>query len=321
MSLSFYLSNLFTAPILSLIFGFFLSFYQKNPLEKIKTLITSSVLFLIGFKGGIAIAQNEEKTLLTMIFCLAGWGFLQPFLSSFILKKITKLDSATIATIAACFGSVSVMTYVAGVHFLERLGISYDGYVMVALAIMEAPAIISGLWIAKKESSSKTSFQKILFESILNPTLLILFLGMILGFFSKVYEWQRLSSLLFLGFKPLLALFLCHMGILIGKNRREFKQFSSSLIGFGILMPLVSAFFGIYLSYLFQLEIGTATLVALLTASASYIAVPAAMKEALPQAKEAIYLPLSLGITFPFNLIIGIPLYHEIAKRILTLSF
>ncbi|MCX6990177.1 MAG: sodium-dependent bicarbonate transport family permease, partial [Chlamydiae bacterium] len=220
--------------------------------------------------------------------------------------------------ISACFGSVSVMTYIAAGNFLEKLDIQYDSVATTALALMEIPAIISGLFIAKKVSDdTSVSTKKILFDTIFNKSILTIFAGLIFGIICSLFNWDQIPKTILLGFKPFLALFLFYMGWIIGKKKKDLGQFSWSLILFGFYMPLLGAFFGILLSFFLNLDVGTGTMVAILSASASYIAAPAAMKIAVPQANETIYLPLSLAIAFPFNVVIGIPLYYQLSLLML----
>jgi hypothetical protein len=213
------------------------------------------------------------------------------------------------------------MTFVASLSFLDQLGVGYQEEIIIALAIMEVPAIISGIFIVKRfgknQLSETMTFSRVLFESLFNQAILVLLAGLILGAFFYVYEGMQMHQMILSSFKPFLCLFLLNMGIQVGQHRQDFRSFSWQLNLFAIYMPLIGAAFGLLLSYLFGIDRGTATLIAVLTASASYIAVPAAMRVALPQAKEAIYLPLSLGIVFPFNLAIGIPLYYYLARSFL----
>jgi hypothetical protein len=270
--------------------------------QKINYFLTIYILFALGLKGGGQLALHQE-TFSIKFFVLLGlltlWGFLQPFLSFRLLKRFTTLDTPTAAAVSASFGSVSVMTFVTAVSFLEQKFISYEPYAIVALTLLEIPAILSGIFLGKKEGSPQIG--SIIKESLCNKAILSLVGGVIAGLFIDIA----------LPLQPLLCLFLFFMGIQVGQHKGLFK---SSLSLFGVLMPLFSGFVGIIISYLCHLDPGTATLIAILTASASYIAVPAAMRLALPEAKEAIYLPLALGITFPFNVIIGIPLFYAIAS-------
>lgn len=280
--------------------------------------LTGYLLFAIGLKSGGAFVGGVNSYVLLILGLLVTWGLFQPFLSYWILRRAIKLDSPTSAAIAACFGSISVMTYIAATSFLEALDIHYDGLVIAALAIMEIPAIVSGLFIANfYNKSAKMPLQRLLIDAIFNRTIGMILIGMALGAITKVLSWNFIASPLLIIFKPLLCLFLFYMGWLVGQHRESLRQFNWSLSLFGMYMPLIGAAFGIFIAFFFKLDLGTATLITTLTASASYIAVPAAMRMALPKAQEAVYLPLSIGITLPFNIIIGIPMYYQIATCVI----
>jgi hypothetical protein len=242
------------------------------------------------------------------------WGFLNPLLSFYLLKSFTRVDRVTAAAIAASFGSVSVMTFITATSFLDQLKVDYQGFIIPALAIMEIPAIISGIFLAKTfDKGSSSSFGKLLRESLINKAIVAMVVGLVTGIVFYANQLTPISDTFLRSFKPLLCLFLFDMGLHVGFQKQHLRSFSWSLNIFAVYMPLIGGSFGLFLSYLLGLDAGTGTLVAVLTASASYIAVPAAMRIALPEAKEAIYLPLSLGIAFPFNVIVGIPLYYYLA--------
>lgn len=316
-----FIDNLITIPILAFIIGIVFGFLElRNPFDgRIKIWITSYLLFAIGLKGGASFLENFGYESCILLTVLIVWGLLQPVVSYTILTRCINIDSATAAAISACFGSVSVMTYVAGANFLEKSGIQYNGLVVTALAVMEVPAIISGLFIYQFHNK-QTSFQNkrdLLLHSIFNKSLLLMFFGIFSGIVLHSLESKGVSKNILIFFQPTLAIFLLSMGYLVGCNRKSLSHFSLGLILFGICMPIVGASFGILTSLLLKLDQGTGTLIAVLTASASYIAVPAAMRVSLPEAKETIYLPLSLGVAFPFNVVIGIPLYYEIARKLI----
>jgi hypothetical protein len=211
------------------------------------------------------------------------------------------------------------MTFAAGTAFLDKLHIPYETLVVAVLAMMEVPAILSGLFISKtRNESSVLKTKNLWIHTIFNKTILMIFLGMAVGMICHRSDLSYLFPKILILFKPCLCLFLLNMGLLIGKRREDLNQFSWSLSLFGLYMPLIGGAFGIAFSYFFGLDPGTGTLIAILSASASYIAVPAAVKIAIPQAKEAIYLPLSLGIAFPFNVLIGIPIYYVASMKLLS---
>jgi uncharacterized protein len=316
------MQNLINLPLICFLVGVVVAFFSpslKFP-QLLKKLLTISILFSIGLKGGgplIEHSNSESSTFFIIIGSLVAWAMIQPILSFQLLKIFTKIDKFTAAAIAACFGSISVITFITAVSFLDQLKIGYQSFIIAALAIMDIPAIISGIFIAKNAhdcpKTPKTSFLKLLKDSLMNKAILSIFSGLVCGGLISYFGKPQISDTILNGFKPILSVFLFDMGLSVGIQRKDLKSFSLSLSMFGVYMPLIGGLFGLLLSYFLRLDPGTGTLVAVLCASASYIAVPAAMKVALPQAKEALYLPLSLAMAFPFNIIIGIPLYYYFA--------
>lgn len=314
------LKNIFNISVFCFIGGITVSFIKKNiklP-SFLSKLLPLYILFLIGLKGGGALDRELSSTasvffILTTI--LAIWGFLQPFISFYILKVSTKIDLPTAAAVASAFGSVSVMTFVTGASFLESLDIPYQEFLIATMAIMEIPALISGLLLGKIYGKNRvTKINQVIRHALFNFPIVCLILGLLTGAFLEGSKTPFITTGILSSFKPVLCLFLFGMGLTVGSHRHDFRLLSWRLNLFGVYMPLIGGLVGLMISSLLQLDVGTKTMVAVLTASASYIAVPAAMRIALPEAKEAVYLPLSLGITFPFNVLCGIPLYYCLAK-------
>ncbi len=321
--LSLVVANLFNLPLLCFLVGIGVALVKPGirlPVN-LNRALTVYILFSIGLKGGGPMAAHFSSSFLlfsTILSALIIWGLLNPLLSFYLLRSFTRVDSATAAAIGASFGSVSVMTFITAVAFLEQMQVNYEQFIIAVLAIMEIPAIISGVFIAQKFNTNPlktpSSFMKLLQESIFNKAIIAILIGLFSGALLYSNHLSHITSSLLLSFKPLLCLFLLDMGLSVGQQKKHFRSFSWPLNFFGLYMPLIGAGFGLFLSYLLGLDAGTGTLIAVLTASASYIAVPAAMRIALPEAQEAIYLPLSLGVAFPFNVIIGIPIYYYLAN-------
>lgn len=315
------LHNLIAIPILCFLMGILFALFRMDYLFRshIHSLLTYFLLFAIGLKGGAAFIQHSTSQFFSLLGIMLAWGLIQPFISYWILRKWTQTDQPTAAAIAACFGSVSVMTFVAGTAFLEKLQVPYQTLVIAVLAMMEIPAILSGLFISKWKNESFARNRKNLWiHALFNKTILMIFFGMAIGIISYQFKLSYVTTNILILFKPFLCLFLFNMGLLMGKQRKDLNQFSWSLSLFGFYMPMIGGAFGILLSYLLGLDAGTGTLIAVLSASASYIAVPAVVRIAIPEAKEAIYLPLCLGIAFPFNVLIGIPIYYISAMKLLN---
>ncbi len=315
------LNNLIAIPVVSFLLGILLCVLRINwtfP-QKVHSFLTYFLLFSIGLKGGGAFMQHLTLQFFLILGIMIVWGLIQPFISYWILRKFTKTDSPTAAAIAACFGSVSVMTFTAGSAFLEKFQIPYEKLVIAILALMEIPAILSGLFISTwKKDSIGCSKKNLWLHTLFNKSILTIFFGIAIGMIFYQLDLSYISGQIFVFFKLCLCIFLFNMGVLIGKQRKDLNQFSWPLSLFGFYMPLIGGGFGIILSYFLSLDVGTGTMIAILSGSASYIAVPAAMRIALPEAKETIYLPLSLGIAFPFNVLFGIPIYYVLALKLLS---
>lgn len=319
------LKNIFNFPLMAFLVGIGLAWINRAPKisENFVKTLTLYILFCIGVKGGGPLAvqfHSFETGFYSLLGGLIILGFCQPILAFYCIRRFTKVDSLTASAISASFGSVSVITFIAAISFLEQLTISYQEFLIPVLTIMEIPAIISGLFLAFFSSNQRNdslNIKAIIIKSIFNRSIGVIFLGLLFGAFLAFLHLDTISENILILFKPLLCLFLFMMGLKVGSQKEQFQLFSWELNIFGFYMPLIGAVLGLFLSCLIQLDVGTATLVAVLTASASYIAVPAAVRIALPAAKEAIYLPLSLGITFPFNVVIGIPIYYYLANWVL----
>ena len=267
--------------------------------ESISRYLSIYLMMAIGFKGGAAIAGTPSLSLTLILTSGAGllMSFLMPFFTYGLLQATTKLDRPTLAAIAGTYGSVSIVTFVTATSFLTASSTAYEGYMVAVLALMEAPAILSALFIAHRAApetikSGKQATPRLAREIFTNGAILLLFGSFLIGWLSGKPGLDRMEGFLVIPFQGILALFC-------------------------IYMPLIGAATGLMVSYLIGLNVGTGALFMVLCASASYIAVPAAMRLALPQARTAIYLPMSLAITFPFNIVVGIPIYVLTAKRVL----
>lgn len=319
--------NLISPPILFFALGIIAGFLKSDldvP-EQISRYLAIYLMMAIGFKGGVAIAETAEITNQMILAILAGLltGFTQPFLGYALLRLTTKLDVPTAAAISAHYGSISMVTFVTAASFLEVNEIFYAGYIVAILAMMEAPAILTGLYIAHKADpktikATEKATPKLSREIFTNGAILLLTGSFLVGWATGTEGMEKMHGFLVEPFTGILAFFLMDMGLLVSRQMHHLKEFTFKMALFGIYMPLIGAAVGLLLSWMIGLDVGTGTLFTVLIASASYIAVTAAMRLALPQAKAAIYVPMTLAITFPFNIIIGIPLYYAIAEMILV---
>jgi hypothetical protein len=316
--------NLLSPAILFFILGIFAGLL-KSDLEvpdSISRYLSIYLMMAIGFKGGVAIANTHDLN--SEVIAAIGAGviisFLQPFLGYIILKATTKLDSPTAAAVAAHYGSISMVTFVTATSFLKTNDVVYAGYVIAILALMEAPAILSGLFIAHRtapQTKHPNEEKKLSREIFTNGAILLLSGTFIIGWITGQSGMDKVEGFLDTPFQGVLCLFLLDMGLLVAKNLHHLRSFTWLLALFGIYMPLIGASIGLLTSKIIGLDAGTGTLFIVICASSSYIAVPAAMRLALPEAKSAIYIPMSLAITFPFNVTFGIPLYFALACKIL----
>jgi uncharacterized protein len=292
--------------------------------ESISRYLSIYLMMAIGFKGGVAMAGTPSLSVALILTLSAGFAMslLQPFLGYSLLKATTKLDRPTLAAIAGTYGSVSIVTFVTATSFLTGSGVAYEGYMVAVLALMEAPAILAALFIAHRSApetitAGKQAALKLSREIFTNGAILLLFGSFLIGWLSGKPGLDKMEGFLVTPFQGILALFMLDMGIIVSRQLHHMRSFTFPLAWFGIYMPMIGAAAGLMLGYLIGLDAGTGALFMVLCASASYIAVPAAMRLALPQAKAAIFVPMSLAITFPFNIVVGIPIYLLLAQRVL----
>lgn len=276
------------------------------------------LLFAIGFKGGVSVADHGIDGTLGLAL-LAGviLSAVLPLVAFGLLKSMTNLGRLDAAAVAAHYGSISIVTFVAGTSVLESQGIGAEGYMVAVAAAMEAPAILSALWLVARGggSGSKGMDGALMREIMLNGSIVLLVGAFFIGWATGAEGLAEISSFIVSPFKGVLCIFLLDMGLVAGRGLRQGGGIlRPGVLLFGVLMPLVGSVFGLTAGLLLGLSTGGVALMMVLSASASYIAVPAAMRVALPEANPSLYLTLSLGVTFPFNLTIGLPLYVAVAQ-------
>jgi uncharacterized protein len=343
MDSSLILSNILNPPVLFFFLGMLAIFVQSdleipNPLPKLFSLY---LLVAIGFKGGHELSESGLSpliiaTLLAAVFMAS----VVPVYSFFILK--IKLDNYNAAAIAATYGSISAVTFITASSLLDKLQIPYGGHMVAALALMESPAIVVGLILVRvfaakekeaakvrmlasndkelleaieQEESTDTSWSEVLREAFLNGSVLLLIGSVIIGVLTGLDGWNKVH--LFIEkdiFYGALMFFLLDMGLVAARRIQDLRQTGMFLIGFAVFMPIGNALVGILLAKVIGMGQGDALLFAVLCASASYIAVPAAMRMTVPEANPSLYVSMALAITFPFNIIVGIPIYLQSIK-------
>jgi len=319
------ISSLLVPAILFFALGMFASIIKsdlKFPPD-MHRMIVIYLLIGIGLHGGKALAGSDLGSAIPAVWAALAFGFGLPIVAYIILRGLGKIDPLNAAAISAHYGSVSAGTYMTAVAFLGGIGITYEAYPIIMLAIMESPAIMIGLILAGYSrkilgGASKTEkgmMKHLMIEAFTNGSILLLFGSMAIGAVVSDDSYHKIEPFFELIFMGALCIFLCDMGMEAGKRLSEFKSVGVFLVGFGIVMPLIGAACGLFVGhFLLHYSIGGVTLVAVLAASCSYIAVPPAMRLAVPEANPSFYLTLSLGVTFPFNVVVGIPSYYAAAQ-------
>ena len=273
------------------------------------------LLIAIGLKGGIELSKQPFVDLLPDITAVLAMGFILPLLAFPILYYLGRFKKADAASIAGHYGSVSVGTYAVAASYLASLGIAYEAHMPLFLVVLEIPAIIVAI-VLVRGISKQTKWGQLSHEIFLGKSIVLLIGGLAIGWIAGEESIKSVSGMFFDPFKGVLALFLLEMGLIAASQVGALKRYGFFLLGFGIIFPIISSVVGIAAALFLELSIGGAVMLATLAASASYIAVPAAMRIALPESNPTLSLTASLGITFPFNIILGVPLYHQIATAL-----
>jgi len=274
------------------------------------------LLLAIGLHGGVELAEQASLQLLGQAALVLGLGVVLPVLAFGVLRGLG-FDRVNAAAVAAHYGSVSAGTFAVVVAFMLARGIEFESYMPLFVAILEIPAILVGILLAKGLARD-TDWRELGREIFLGKSIMLLLGGLIIGAVAGKEAIKPLEPLYTSMFKPVLAFFLLEMGLIASGQLGALRQFGLRLLGFALLMPLLGALIGAVLGRLMGLSLGGTAVLATLAASASYIAVPAAMRLALPAANPSLSLTASLGISFPFNILIGIPLYLALAEQLIA---
>jgi hypothetical protein len=310
------MQNILDPAILFFIFGVFAGAVRSN-LEippAITKFLSLYLLMALGLKGGFALQKSGltidiAKTLSIAVML----AVIVPILGYYFLRK--KLNNYDAAAIAATYGSVSAVTFITASQFLDLNQISYGGHMAAAMALMESPAIILAVILANAAKSNKRgSSLNLLHKSFTDGAQLLLIGAMIVGLFAGAAGERIMAPFSIDLFKGMLAFFLLDMGLMVAKNFKQVLNKPKYVLVYGIFAPPIHAFLALFICKIAGVALGETILLMILSASASYIAVPAALKYALPQANPSLYFGMSLGLTFPINIIIGIPMYTFIAK-------
>ncbi|MEP3846926.1 MAG: sodium-dependent bicarbonate transport family permease [Paracoccaceae bacterium] len=313
-------NNLLSPIILSFALGVIAALVRSDlsiP-EAAAKMMSIYLLFAIGFKGGVSVADHGlDVTLGLSLMAGVILSFALPIIAFALLRLISGLSVLDAAAVAAHYGSISIVTFVAATSVLDASGIGSAGYMVAVAAAMEAPAILSALWLVSRSSGGGRMDSELMREILFNGSIVLLVGSFAIGIATGADGLARIDAFIVAPFQGVLCLFLLDMGLVAGRGLREGRGvLKPGVLAFGILMPLIGASLGLLAGMVLGLDTGSIALFMVLSASASYIAVPAAMRVALPEANPSIYLTLSLGVTFPFNLTLGIPLYVALASAI-----
>ncbi|OYW61599.1 MAG: sodium-dependent bicarbonate transport family permease [Rhodobacterales bacterium 32-66-7] len=314
-------ANLLTPMILSFALGLAAALARSELTipEAVAKGMSIYLLFSIGFKGGVAVADHGLDVRLGAAL-LAGvvLSFALPFVAFGLLKLMTRLSVTDAAAVAAHYGSISIVTFVTGSSVVQAAGLSAEGYMVAVAAAMEAPAIISALFLVQRGGGQAERLDAELWrEILLNGSIVLLVGSFLIGMLTGQQGMARIEAFIVAPFQGVLCLFLLDMGLVAGRGMRGARGvMTPGVLLFGLLMPVVGAGIGLAAGMALGLSTGGVALMMVLAGSASYIAVPAAMRVALPDANPSVYLTLSLGVTFPFNLVIGIPAWVAVAQAV-----
>lgn len=312
------ISNLTNPTLLFFILGILVIIIKSDlqiP-ESSSKFISLYLLFAIGFKGGQELANSNysNEITYTLLFGIV-ISVVIPIYTFFILKR--KLSVSDAGAIAAAYGSVSAVTFVAAVSFLEMQQLSFGGHMVAVMALMESPAIIIGVFLMLqygKQSNAQIKWKSIIEHSFANGSVVMILGSLIIGLIADTKQAEGIKPFTTDLFKGFLAIFLLEMGMVAAKRFSAFTKYGLFVSLFAIVIPLINGCVVAYLSQFITPDIGNRFILSILAASASYIAVPAAMRLAAPEADPGLYIPMAIGITFPFNITVGMPVYFMVVN-------
>ncbi len=310
-------ANLLSPVVLAFVLGAVAVWVRSDfafPPEATATL-SIYLLLSIGLRGGVELSHASLAAFWRPALATLLLGVSVPVWSYALLRRFGRLSVADAAAIAAHYGSVSAVTFAAVLTFLDGRGVAVEGFLPTLVALLEVPAIVVALLIARIQMGGGAGWGTTLRELLAGRSVLLLVGGLVIGLLSGEAQYARVAPVFTGLFQGALLLFLLEMGTVAARRVRDIGRAGAFLVGFAVAMPLLHGTLGAWLGTVAGLGVGGSTAFAVLAASSSYIAAPAAVRVALPEANPGYYLTMSIGITFPFNLAVGIPLYYTLAQR------
>jgi uncharacterized protein len=309
-----------TSPIILFFVLGFLAAVLKSDLSIPEAFAKAMSIYLmaaIGLKGGVEVASSGiTPDLIAAAIAGVSLSFLLPVIAFALLRQFGGLSKIDAGAVAAHYGSVSVVTFVTAAEILTGQGLGPAGYMVAVLALMETPAIISGLMLARRGTVKSGDGGAPWHEVLTNASVMMLVGSFVIGAVAGADGFAPVKPLFDTGFRGVLCLFLLDMGLIAARRLIQSRKITWRLVALAIVLPLLNGAIGTVTGTVIGLDVASAAALGILAASASYIAVPAAMRLALPEADPGIYLSMSLGITFPFNIILGISLFAALAQAI-----
>ncbi len=280
------------------------------------------LLFALGLKGGYELSHASFAVIVRPALATLALGVITPITAYLAMRYVGRFSTSDSAGMAAHYGSVSAVTFIAAQQFTQRLGVATEGFMPTLLTLLESPGIHIALGIGAVQRTRQLrdagdvahgSIGEVLHEVLTGRTMILLVGGLVVGYLSGASGWKAVSPFFESGFKGALMLFLLEMGIVAGARLGDLRKVGPFLLGFGVVMPLVHGALGVALGHLAGLSVGGCTVLGTMASSASYIAAPPAVRLTLPEANPTYSLTAALAITFPFNILLGIPIYYRMA--------
>lgn len=313
------IQNLLDPTILCFVVGF-LSGLARSDLRLPRSsydFVSLYLLLAIGFKGGTYLAKTSFSDFLPSLIGTLFLGTIIPLIAFLILKKLGKFGREDAGAISAHYGSVSAVTFATALTYLSLQNVDHEAYITSLMVILEIPSLCVGIYLAKGGLKNVKDKKKLFADIFFGKSIFLLGGGMLIGYISGPERMAALDPLFVDLFKGFLALFLLELGVVVSRQLAHLKSSGVFLLGFAVVMPLISGFLGLLVAYTVGMSVGGGALLAIIAASSSYIAAPSAMRIAVPEANPVFYLTASLAVTFPLNITLGIPFFYKMATLIL----